>query len=179
MRSTDLQNLIDVGEKSIFRWFSAPYPRHALLKSVRNYALPEVVARLRLRRKRGLYSADLASVVTFDTNARSKREVCENVEFMWLGDDAEERAGEFWAVLDGEEVERARSVQKEVRAAAIQAGLPGVGRLRQKALVHPSAARFILSGEAVEIPCTDGGWRNWTAALWAINPEQNQLLEAA
>ena len=117
-------------------------------------------------------------MVVFDTVARAKREHA-GAEFMWLGDDAEARAEEFRAALEGEEVERVRSVQKEVRAAAIQAGLPGVERLRQIALIHPGAARFILSGEAAEIPCTDAGWRNWTSALWAINPETIQQLEAA
>ena len=138
-----------------------------------------MVARLRQRRKNGLTGDDLRRVVTFDSAARSRAELFHNADFMWLSDDAEERAQEFWAVLDSEEVERACAVQKEVRAAALQAGLPGAARLRQTALIHPAVVRFVLTGEANELPWGDAGWESFTKALWVINPEQIQQLEAA
>ena len=180
IRSTDLQNLLNVSDRSVWRWMHEPYPRHATPKNVRTYALPEVVARLRLRRKNGLSGDDLHRVVTFDTVARAKREIFENADFMWLGDAAEDRAKEFRAAIEGEgeAVERARAVQKEVRVAAMQAGLPGVERLRQSVLTHPGVARFVLTGEANELPASDAGWLAFTKALWAVNPNQIQL-EAA
>ena len=176
LRSTDICNLLNVTDRSAYRWLSNPYPRH--VGATRRYALPEVVARLRLRRNNGLSGEDLRRVVTFDSEARSKEEIFHNANFMWLGDDADERAGEFRAALEGEEVERAREVQKEVRAAALQTGLPSVERLRQIVL-HPSAVRFILTGSASETPCGDTGWVSFTKALWAINPERIQQCEAA
>ncbi|MEO9632437.1 MAG: hypothetical protein ABJG14_18550 [Sulfitobacter sp.] len=179
IRSTDLQNLLSITDRTVYRWLSGPYPRHALPKNVRTYALPEVVARLRLRRKNGLSGDDLHRVVTFDSVARSKAELFQNADFMWLDDDAEARAKEFVAVLEGEEVERARAVQRAVRAAALAGGLTGVQRLTEIALIHPGAARFILTGSAAETPCGDAGWQSFTKALWAINPKQNQILEAA
>lgn len=55
--STDICNLLNVTDRSAYRWLSNPYPRH--IGATRHYALPEVVARLRLRRKAGLKGDDL------------------------------------------------------------------------------------------------------------------------
>tara|TARA_R110002012_G_scaffold248926_1_gene425587 strand:+ start:829 stop:1119 length:291 start_codon:yes stop_codon:yes gene_type:complete len=89
LRSTELQNLLNVTDRSVWRWMHEPYPRHTLPKNVRTYALPEVVARLRQRRKNGLTGDDLRRVVTFDSAARSRAELFHNADFMWLSDDAE------------------------------------------------------------------------------------------
>lgn len=104
MRSTDLCSLLGTSDQSLYRWLVRPYPPHHFSSAAprgRTYAAPEVVARLRERRARGLSGDDLARVVEFDTVSRSAMES----DFLWVGEDAQGRAAAFFACLEGEETE--------------------------------------------------------------------------
>lgn len=172
LRSTDICAVLGVSDKSVFRWLSGPYPTFVWSNCTprgRTYALPEIVARLRERRARGLYGDDLSALVAYDTAARAQA----GDDGLWLDKDAQDRAAAFYAALHGEETERARDVMKAMRRAALAAGLSGVNRLAQIALIHPGVVRFILSGEADELPMTDGGWQSFAKALWAVNPSEH------
>lgn len=171
LRSTDICTLLSVSDQSTYRWLSAPYPTFVWSNCTprgRTYALPEIVARLRERRRGGLDGDDLAALVAHDVAARAQN----GDDGLWLDKDAQDRAAAFYAAFDGEERERARSVMKAVRAAAMAVGLSGINRLAQIALIHAGVVRFILSGEADELPVTDGGWQSFAKALWAVNPSE-------
>lgn len=168
LRSTSICALLGVSDRSVFRWLSGPYPIHVFTSRARNYALPEIVGRLRERRARGLYD-DLAALVEHDTTVRTQN----GDDGLWLDHDAQDRAAAFYAALCGEETERARDVMKAMRRAAMSAGLNGVNRLAQIALIHPGVVRFVLTGEADELPMTDGGWQSFAKAIWAVNPAEN------
>lgn len=176
LRSTDLCAILHSTDQSLYRWLARPYPVHHVATQApkgRTYALPEIVARLRDRRHLGLHGDDLAAVVTFDTETRAARDS----DFLWLGDDALDRAAAFFAALSGEEVERARDVMKAVRNAAIGCGLTGVNRLGQIALIHPAVVRFVLTGEADELPI-GAGWQSFAKAIWAVNPAESYEVAA-
>ena len=180
LRILDLQNLGVATKRSLVRWFQPRPVVHSVSGSPKGvlYPLPEVVARIRQRSKRGLFGDVLHRVVTFDSQVRAQR----GTDDIYLGDSAPERAADFVCCLSPEEAERARGVQRQVREAAIRSGLPGVEHLRQIILTHPAAARFILSNQSDELPCGAGGWSSFTNALWAVNPKhnnQNNELEAA
>ena len=171
MRSTDLCALLGVSDQSIFRWMARPYPPfHDFRCAPRGkmFALPETVARLRARRRGGLVGDDLSRVVGFDARVRAER-ARQGADELWLGDDPESRAAAFRAALKGEEEERARSVQKAVTSAAMAAGVPRVERLRRITLIHPACVRFILTGEAEELPVGDAGWAAWIRAVDVVN----------
>jgi hypothetical protein len=166
---------------SVRNWFAPDHPIHVLEQRVRWYPLPEVVARLRERRKRGLApgSPEMAALVEHDTAERENRPGADD---LWLGERALERAADFFACLAGEETIRARALRAEVRKAALGAGLQGCGidRLSQSALNHPAAVRWILTGQADELPVGDAGWSAWVTALWCVNPvEETNSNEAA
>jgi len=59
---------------------------------------------------------------------------------------------------------------KACRHATVAAGLSGINRLAQIALIQPGIVRFILSGEVDELPVNDSGWQSFSKALWAVNP---------
>ncbi|WP_167647627.1 hypothetical protein [Mameliella alba] len=130
------------------------------------YDLPTVVARLRERRKRGCFGDDLAALVDADTFERL--EIRGGQDELFLGDDALGRSVDFYAALVGEEAPRASAVRREVRKGAVSAGLIGVDRLSQVALLQPGIVRYILTGQADELPRGDG-WRSFTSGLWAVN----------
>jgi len=169
LRSTDICALLGVCDQSLYRWLSGPYPAHNFANRARHYALPEIVARLRERRARGLHGDDIAALVNFDTQTRAARAD----DALWLGDGAQDRSAAFFAALTGEETERARDCMKAVRHAATDTGLSGVNRLAQIALIQPGIVRFILSGQADELPVGDGGWQSFVKAVWAVNPAEN------
>lgn len=176
LRSTDICTLLSVSDQSIYRWLSDPYPTFVWSNCDprgRTYALPEIVARLRERRARGLYGDDLAALVAHDSAVRAQN----GDDGLWLDRDALDRSAGFYAALRGEETERARDVMRAMRGAALAAGLSGVNRLAQIALIQPGIVRFILNGEADELPVTDGGWQSFAKAIWAVNPAEN--LEVA
>ena len=105
LRSTDICELLQVTDRSLHRWLANPYPVHTVptvSPRGRTFALPEIVERLRKRRRDGLYGDDLARVVAFDTATRAKR----LEDDLWVGNDAQGRAAAFFACLDGEETER-------------------------------------------------------------------------
>ncbi|WP_333848268.1 hypothetical protein [Phaeobacter italicus] len=177
LRSSDLCALLGVPHRSLWRWLSAPYPPHHFSETAprgRTYALPEIVARLRKRRDWGLSGEGLARVLAFDTETRAARQA----DCLWLGDDAQGRAASFFAALTGEETERARDVMKTMRNAAAAAGLPAISRMGQIALIQPGSVRFILSGEADELPAGDAGWQSFAKAIWAVNPSENYEVAA-
>lgn len=182
VRATDICRCLGVTMTSVRNWFAPDYPLHVLEQRVRWYPLPEVVERLRERRKRGLEpgSPEMTALVEHDTTERENRPGADDI---WLGDgDVLGRAADFFSVLGGEETIRARSLRAEVRRAALGAGLQGCGidRLSQVALTHPASVRFILSGQAYELPVGDAGWSAWVTALWAVNPmEETNSNEAA
>ena len=168
LRSTDICALLGVSDQSLYRWLSDPYPTFVWSNCSprgRTYALPEVVARLREHRRKGLYG-DLAALVAHDTDVRAQN----GEDGLWLDHDAQDRSAAFCAALAGDETERARSVMKAMRGAAMAAGLSGINRLAQVALIHTGVVRFILSGEADELPVGDAGWQSFAKALWAVNP---------
>ena len=177
LRASDLCALLAVPYRSLWRWLSDPYPPHHFSETAprgRTYALPEIVARLRERRARGLSGEDLAALVAFDTEARAARQA----DCLWLGDDAQGRAASFFAALDGEETERARDVMKTMRNAAAAAGMSGISRLGQIAIIHPGVVRYVLSGAAHELPAGDAGWQSFAKAIWAVNPAENYEVAA-
>ncbi|MEX5726673.1 hypothetical protein Ga0609869_000026 [Rhodovulum iodosum] len=63
--------------------------------------------------------------------------------------------------------------------AAIAAGLPRVERLRQITLIHPACVRFILAGEANELPVGEAGWAAWIKAIDVVNIPTTIEQEAA
>lgn len=177
LRSSDLCDLLAAPYRSLWRWLSDPYPIHNFSETAprgRAYALPEIVARLRKRRHLGLCGEDLARVLAFDTETRAARQA----DCLWLGDDAQGRAASFFATLTGEEIERARGCMKAMRNAAAAAGLPAISRMGQIALIQPGIVRFILSGEADELPAGDAGWQSFAKAIWAVNPTENYEVAA-
>ncbi|WP_416369682.1 hypothetical protein [Tritonibacter mobilis] len=177
LRSSDLCALLGVPHRSLWRWLSAPYPPHHFSETAprgRTYALPEVVARLRKRRDLGLSGEDLARVMAFDTETRAARQA----DCLWLGDDAQRRAASLFAALDDEETERARGCMKAMRNAAASAGLSGVSRLGQIAIIHPGVVRYVLSDAADELPAGDAGWQSFAKAIWAVNPSENYEVAA-
>ena|GEM_PF-1873853 len=170
LRILDLQNLGVATKRSLIRWFQPRPVAHMVSGSPKGvlYPLPEVVARIRQRSQRGLSGDVLHRVVTFDAQVRANRG-----DDIYLGEYAQRRAAEFVCCLAPEEAERARGIQRQVREAAICSGLPGVEEhLQRTVLIHPAAARFILSNQSDELPC-GAGWRSWVSALWAVNPEKN------
>lgn len=181
LRSTDLCDLLGVSDQSIFRWMARPYPPfHDFRCAPRGkmFALPETVARLRERRRGGLGGDDLSRLVHFDAQIRAER-ARQGADDLWLGDDPEGRAAAFRAALTGEEEERARSAQKTVTGAAMAVGVPRVERLRRITLIHPACVRFILSGEAEELPVGDAGWTAWLKAVDVVNIPATIEQEAA
>jgi hypothetical protein len=180
LRILDLQNLGVATKRSLVRWFQPRPVAHMVSGSPKGvlYPLPEVVARIRQRSRIGLFGDVLHRVVSFDAAVRAER----GEDDIYLGECAEQRAAAFACCLTPKESERARAVQREIRAAALQSGLPGVEHLRNIVLICPSVAKYVLSNSADELPCGDGGWRSFTNALWAVNPKynnQNKELEAA
>ncbi len=172
LRILDLQNLGVATKRSLIRWFQPRPVAHMVSGSPKGvlYPLPEVVARIRQRSQRGLSGDVLHRVVTFDSQVRAQR----GTDDIYLGDSAPERAAEFVCCLAPEEAERARGVSRQVREVASRNCLPAAEHLRRTVLIHPAAARFILSNQSDELPCGDAGWRSWVSALWAINPETNK-----
>ncbi|WP_323802610.1 hypothetical protein [Sulfitobacter litoralis] len=171
IRLLDLEELCVANKRSLVRWFQ-PRPLHVVSGAPKGvlYPLPEVVARIRQRSRIGLSGDVLNKVVNFDSAVRAER----GTDDIYLGDDAEKRAAEFVCCLTPEESERARAVQREIRAAALQSGLPGFEHLRQIVLIHPAAVKYVLSNSADELPIAGGGgWRSFTNALWAVNPKYN------
>ena len=169
IRSVDLTQLLDLSLQSLWRWLKAPYPAHYLSQTTprgKTYALPEIVARLRLSRKKGLRGDDLQALVNFDTAKRAER----GDDGLWLSDHPANRAQAFFASLNGDEVDRARACMAAVRKSAIDAGLNGVEHLRQSILIYPPVVRFILTDEADELPANAAGWNSLTRALWCVNP---------
>ncbi len=178
LRILDLEELGVANKRSLVRWFQPRPPAHVVLGSPKGvlYPLPVAVERIRQRSQRGLSGNILNRVVDFDAAVRAER----GDDDIYLGECAEQRSAAFACCLTPKESERARAVQREVRAAALH--LPGVEHLRQIVLIHPAAVRYVLSTQADELPCGDGGWRSFTNALWAVNPKNNnqkQKLEAA
>lgn len=176
LRILDLEDLGVANKRSLIRWFH-PRPLHIVSGAPKGvlYPLPEAVTRIRQRSRIGLSGDVLNKVVSFDAAARAGRG-----DDIYLGDDVEKRASEFVFCLAPKESERARAVQREIRAAALKSGLPGAGHLRKTVLIHPAAVKYILANNADELPCGDGGWRSFTNALWAVNPKnsnENQHLE--
>lgn len=172
LRSTDICTLLSVSDQSVYRWLSDPYPTFVWSNCTprgRTYALPEIVARLRERRARGLEGDDHAALVALDTAVRARN----GDDGLWLDRDALDRSAAFYAALVGEETERARAVMKATRGAALAVGLSGINRLAQIALINPGVVRFILSGEGDELPVTDAGWQSFAKALWAVNPSEH------
>lgn len=172
LRSLDLCALLGVSDQSLYRWLSGPYPVNHFSRSAprgRTYAPPEIVVRLRERRARGLTGADLAAVVAHDSAVRAQN----GDDGLWLDHDALDRSAAFYVSLRGEEVERARDCMKAVRHAATDTGLCGVNRLAQVALIQPGIVRFILTGEADELPVGNAGWCAFVKAIWAVNPAEN------
>lgn len=172
LRSTDICALLGASDQSLYRWLSDPYPTFVWSNCNprgRTYALPEIVARLRERRRGGLYGEDLAALVAHDTAVRAQN----GDDGLWLDRDAQDRSGAYYAALCGEEAERAREIMKAIRGAATEARLSGINRLTQITLIQPGIVQFILSGEASELPVTYGGWQSFAKALWAVNPTEN------
>ncbi|MER3352657.1 MAG: hypothetical protein RLQ73_01680 [Hoeflea sp. D1-CHI-28] len=181
LRSADLCALLGVSDQSLYRWMTNPYPPfHDFRRAPRGkmFAVPDTVARLRQRRKRGLHGSDLFGVVAFDAQARAER-ARHGADDLWLGIDPEPRAEAFRAALTGEEVERARLVQKTAAQAALAAGVPRVERLRQIVLIHPATVRFILTGEGDELPAGDAGWQSWVRAIDIVNIPNTEHKEVA
>lgn len=181
LRSTDLCALLGVSDQSIFRWMARPYPPfHDFRCAPRGkmFAPPEIVIRLRERRRGGLGGDALYRVVDFDMRVRAER-ARQGADDLWLGDDPESRAAAFRAALTGEEEERARLVQQTVANAALDAGVPRVERLRQITIIHPACIRFILIGEAEELPVGDAGWAAWIKAIDVVNIPTTIEQEAA
>lgn len=177
LRSLDLCALLGVSDQSLYRWLAHPYPMNHFSRSTprgRTYALPELVVRLRERRARGLTGEDLAAVVAHDTTVRDQT----GNDGLWLDNDALDRAASFFAALVGEETERARDVMKTMRNAATESGLTGVNRLAQIALIQPGIVRFILTGQAAELPVRVVGWSAFVKAIWAVNPADNYEVAA-
>ena len=167
LRTNEVCQKLGVSERAFYRWMAQPYPIHhenGRMPRGRLFALPELVARLRCRRKRGLYGAELARVVDFDASERAPK----GSDDLWLGDAPEERAAAFCEALTGEEMDRARMLQKTVTDAALSAAVPRIARLRECVLIHPAAVRFILTGCAAELPVGDG-WASWVRALSVVN----------
>ncbi len=171
LRILDLENLGVAKKRSLIRWFQPRPVAHVVSGSPKGilYPLPEVVACIRQRSQRGLSGDVLHRVVTFDSQVRAER----GTDDIYLGEHAQRRATEFACCLSPAESERARGVQRQVRESVVFRGLPGAEHLRQTVLIHPAAARFILSNQSDELPCGDAGWRSWVSALWAVNPEKN------
>jgi len=172
LRSVDLCALLGVSDQSLYRWLANPYPANHFSRPAprgRTYALPEIVVRLRQRRKSGLSGDELSRVVEFDTQSRATRAD----DALWLGDGAQDRSAAFFAALDNEETERARECMKAVRHAATDTGLCGVNRLAQITLIQPGVVRFILTGQGDEMPVGDAGWSAFVKAIWAVNPAEN------
>lgn len=168
MRATDLCALLGVSDQSIYRWMARPYPvNHDFARAPRGrmFALPEVVVRLRERRKQGLFGSQLARVVEFDRAVRAEREFDDH----WLGECPESRTDRFAAVLTDAENERFSFCRRAVGNAAVSCGLHGIERLRHIILVHPGVARFVLTGQAEELPVSDIGWQSWVRALDVLN----------
>ncbi|MEQ8896320.1 MAG: hypothetical protein RID23_04455 [Roseovarius sp.] len=181
LRSADLCALLGVSDQSLYRWMAHPYPPfHDFRRAPRGkmFAVPDTVARLRQRRKRGLHGSDLSEVVAFDAQVRAER-ARHGADDLWLGIDPEPRAEAFRAALTGEEGERARLVQKTVANTALDAGVPRVERLRQIVLIHPAAVRFILANEGDELPIGDAGWTAWIKAIDIVNIPTTEHKEAA
>ncbi|QFT97387.1 hypothetical protein FIU85_08745 [Roseovarius sp. THAF8] len=171
LRSADLCALLSVSDQSIYRWTAKPYPPfHDFRCKPRGkmFALPDIVVWFRERRKRALYGDDLSRVVEFDAHVRAER-ARDGVNDLWLGDVPEARAEAFLKALTGEEVERARLVQKTATSAAIAAGLPRISRLSNIVLIHPGCIRFILTSEGEELPVGDAGWSSWIKAIDVVN----------
>jgi len=182
LRSTDLCACLSVSDRSIWRWMDGVATFHDFGRAPRGhmYALPEVISLFRARRRAGLSGDELTRVVTHDTCERAERAgTLGYPDDIWLGGSPEARAEAFRASLAGEEEERARLVQKTVTGAAIAAGVPRVERLRQIALIHPACVRFILTGEADELPVGDAGWTAWIKAVDVVNIPTTIEQEAA
>lgn len=168
--------MLGVAEKTARRWLANPYPPNTVSRTdprVRAYALPEIVTRLRLRKKEGLDSAELLRLVAFDTEVRAARAA----EEIWVGEEPINRAALFYSSLLPEEKSRAIESMAHVRRAATSCGLSGVEGMAKMSLIHPAIVRFILSGQANELPVGDAGWQSFAKAIWAVNP--NEIYEAA
>ncbi|MEX5726672.1 hypothetical protein Ga0609869_000025 [Rhodovulum iodosum] len=88
LRSTDLCALLNVCDRSIWRWMDGVAAFHDFGRAPRGhmYALPEVISLLRARRRAGLSDDELASVVTHDTAERAERaDTLGYPDDIWLG----------------------------------------------------------------------------------------------
>ena len=170
IRSSDVQRLLRVSDQSLYRWLARPYPVHISRTKTRSgkyYALPEIVARLRERRERGLVGGDLCQIVAHDTAVRSAR----GFDDLWLGEKITERAASFsCACSERDEAARAQLCRAQVREAALSAGLPDAERLAEICVLHPAIARYVLTAQDEELPVSDAGWQSFAKALWAVNP---------
>ena len=177
IRSSDIQRLLRVSDQSLYRWLAKPYPFHVSKTktgSAKCYALPEIVARLRERRERGLVGGDLCQIVAHDTAVRSAR----GFDDLWLGEKITERAASFsCACSERDEAARAQLCGAQVREAALSAGLPDAERLAGICILHPAIVRFTLTGQDDELPVNNAGWTSFAKALWAVNPPNTQELE--
>jgi hypothetical protein len=168
LRARDLQNLLNVSARSIWRWLSPNYPPSVCFgRSPRLYALIDIVPRLRATRAAGLEGGDLAALVTFDAAVRGRR----SADDLWLGgDDAGARATAFLECLSDEERTRAREVGRTIRSAITAAGLTDADRLALTAMIQPGIVRYVLSGDRAELPVGQRGEESFARALWAMNP---------
>ena len=180
--STVLSVVLAISDQAIWRWFSRngtdAYPPHFVgQQRCKHYALPDVVARLREGRNRGLAGGDLRDLVDFDTAHRA--ELLLTGPALHLGSDLAERAATVHAALTPVEAARFAQSRTNIRVGLLTAFWQRLQHvdpaIYDLAVLHPSVLRYVLIGEADELPTTSTEWVNWAAEFITTNVDTSTI----
>jgi len=156
---------------STFRWLPADEGRGV-------FSLAAVVTNLRWTRRKPTTVEQLLVFVRADQNVRDERGMIGRPDISVR--DAGVLGKEFIGVLSFEELPRWYEVRSKVlhgwlMVSSLNSPLPDIDALA----IHPSVARFILSGENDELPDTKSEWAKWAFDAVMINCEPQLMDEAA